>query len=75
MNDSSNGLQVTKSKSKKLKFKRSKDYSPDKLKQKEQRHNKRDRRLKLDLLRLDELAVIDELEEFDEMLSDYEELV
>ena len=68
MSDSQNGLRAKKGKSKKIKFKKSKNFSLDSLKQQVIRHGKHDRREKLDLLRLDELA------EFEELLSDYEEL-
>ena len=74
MNNGNNGQKVKKGKSKKIKFKKSKDYSPDVLKQKEKRFTKHDRREKLNLLRLDELAEFDDLAEFEELLTDYEEL-
>lgn len=74
MSDSQNGLRAKKGNSKKIKFKKSKNFSLDSLEQKEIRHIKYDRREKLDLLRLDELAEVDELAEFEELLSDYEEL-
>ncbi len=63
MNDNQKGSRTKTGKSKKIKFKRSKDFSPDKLKQKEKRQIKRNRKEKLDLLRLDELAEVDELVE------------
>lgn len=69
MNNSNNRLRV-----KKNNFKKTKGYTPDVLKQKEKRHTKYDRREKLNLLRLDELSEYDDLAEFEELLTDYEEL-
>ncbi len=70
MNNSNKGISV-----KRKKFKKTKGYTPDVLKQKEKRFTKHDRREKLNLLRLGELSEFDELEEFEELLTDYEELV
>ena len=61
--NSKKGLRPKKNKSKIFKFKKSKDYTPDSLKQKEIRHVKHDRREKLNSLRLDELAVYEEYED------------
>jgi len=69
MSNSINGSRANRSTIKKIRFKNSKKFSSDNLQHKEKRHNKHDRKEKLDMLRLDELA------EYEELLSDYEELV
>ncbi len=75
MSDSINGSRAKRSTIKKIRFKNSKKFSSDILQQKEKRHTKHERKEKLDLLRLDELAEVDDLAEYEEILSDYEELV
>ncbi len=75
MSDSINGTRVKRSTIKKIRFKNSKKFSSDIFQQKEKRYTKHDRKEKLDLLRLDELAEVDDLKEYEEILSDYEELV
>ena len=75
MSDKVKGTRAKRSTIKKIRFKNSKKFSTDNLRQKEIRHTKHDRKEKLDMLRLDELAEIDELAENEEILSDYEELV